>query len=60
MFEKLYRFTPFSADAQPQVQGKSPLQLAGYDLSQMPINWLCRGYGLEGPVQLEAEDVPNL
>jgi transposase-like protein len=60
VFEKLYRFTPFSADAQPQVRGKSPLQLAGYDLSQMPMDWLCRGYGLERPVSLQAAHVPNL
>jgi len=60
VFEKLYRFTPFSDDAQPQIRGKSPLQLAGYDLSQMPMNWLCRGYSLAWPLTLEATDVPNL
>jgi len=36
VFEKLYRFTPFSDDAQPAIRGKCPLQLAGYDISQMP------------------------
>ncbi|MFC1976578.1 transposase, partial [Chloroflexota bacterium] len=30
VFEKLYRFTPFSDDAQPAIRGKCPLQLAGY------------------------------
>jgi hypothetical protein len=60
VFEKLYRFTPFSDDAQPRIRGKSPLQLAGYDLSRMPMPWLCRGYSLEWPVTLENEDVPNL
>jgi hypothetical protein len=60
VFEKLYRFTPFSADARPEVRGKSPLQLAGYDLSQMPMDWLCRGFSLEWPVSLETKDVPNL
>ena len=36
VFEKIYRTTPFSLDAQPRIGGKSPLELAGYDLSQMP------------------------
>jgi len=34
--------------------------LAGYDLSQMPMTWLCQGYSLEWPVTLEPNDVPNL
>jgi transposase-like protein/DNA-directed RNA polymerase subunit RPC12/RpoP len=59
VFEKVYRFTPFSDDAQPEIRGRSPLELAGYDLSQMPMPWLCRGYSLEWPVTLEATDVPN-
>jgi hypothetical protein len=29
VFEKLYRFTPFSQDAQLTVRGKCPLQLVG-------------------------------
>ena len=60
VFEKLYRFTPFSDDAQPGIRGKSPLQLAGYDLSRIPMTWLCRGYSLAWPLTLEATDVPNL
>ncbi len=60
VFEKVYRFTPFSRDAQPRVRGKSPLQLAGYDLSKMPLNWLCRGYcPLKAETQ-ETDHVPNL
>lgn len=59
VFEKIYRFTPFSRDARPEIRGKSPLQLAGYDLSRMPMTWLCRGYSLEWPLTLEVEDVPN-
>ncbi len=59
VFEKIYRFTPFSRDARPEIRGKSPLQLAGYDLSRMPMTWLCRGHSLEWPVTLEADDVPN-
>lgn len=60
VFEKLYRFTPFSDDAQPKIRGKSPLQLAGYNLSRMPMECLCRGYSPQWPVMLETEDVPNL
>jgi len=59
VFEKVYRFTPFSRDARPEIRGKSPLQLAGYDLSRVPMTWLCRGYSLEWPVTMQAEDVPN-
>jgi transposase-like protein len=61
VFEKLYRFTPFSDDAQPDIRGKSPLELAGYDLRQMPMPWLCRGYSLEWPIVQEVRDavVPN-
>jgi transposase-like protein len=60
VFEKIYRFTPFSRDARPEIRGKSPLQLAGYDLSRVPMTCLCRGHSLDWPVRLEADDVPNL
>jgi transposase-like protein len=60
VFEKVYRFTPFSRDARSEIRGKSPLQLAGYDLSRMPMTWLCRGHSLQWPVRLETDDVPNL
>lgn len=43
VFEKLYRFTPFSADAQPHLRGRSPLEVAGYDISQMPMTTICAG-----------------
>jgi MULE transposase domain. len=61
VFEKIYRFTPFSDDAQPAIRGKCPLELAGYDLRQMPMPWLCRGYSLEWPIVQEVLDavVPN-
>jgi hypothetical protein len=42
VFEKIYRFTPFSNDARPGIRGKSSLQLAGFDLSLVPMSWLCR------------------
>jgi hypothetical protein len=32
-----YRFTPFGAEVQPYLRGKCPLELAGYDLSQVPL-----------------------
>jgi transposase-like protein len=59
VFEKVYRFTPFSEDARPEIRGKSPLQLAGYDLSQIPMSWLCRGNSLQWPLTVETPDVPN-
>jgi len=59
VFEKVYRFTPFSDDARPEIRGKSPLQLAGYDLSRTPMSWLCRGYCLDWPLTVESADVPN-
>jgi transposase-like protein len=59
VFEKTYRFTPFSRDARPGIRGKSPLQLAGYDLSRIPMSWLCRGHSLEWPMTVEPRDVPN-
>jgi len=59
VFEKVYRFTPFSKDARPDIRGKSPLQLAGYDLSRIPMSWLCRGYSLQWPLIMESGDVPN-
>jgi transposase-like protein len=60
VFEKLYRFTPFSDDAQPEIRGKSPLELAGYDLKQIPMTWLCRGYSLEWSTGDEVLNVPSM
>jgi hypothetical protein len=37
VFELVYRLTPFSDDARPEIRGKSPLELAGYDLKALPI-----------------------
>jgi hypothetical protein len=59
VFEKLYRFTPFSADAQPAIRGKCPLQLAGYDISHMPMTALCQGLSLDWPVEVSLNDVPK-
>jgi transposase-like protein len=60
VFEKLYRFTPFSQDAQPTVRGKCPLQLAGYDISHLPMATICSGLSIVWPVQTqEAARVPS-
>ncbi len=37
VFELVYRLTPFTDDARPEIRGKSPLELAGYDLKTLPI-----------------------
>jgi len=57
VFEKIYRFTPFSQDALPRIRGKSPLQLAGYDVSNIPLSALCSGLSFDWPTQ--AKLVPN-
>jgi len=58
--EKVYRFTPFSQDAQPGIRGKAPLQLAGYDISQLPIATICAGRSIVWPTQsAEAARVPS-
>jgi len=59
VFEKLYRLTPFSDDAQPGIRGKCPLELAGYDISQLPMAALCRGLSFDWPVEVTHKDVPK-
>jgi hypothetical protein len=59
VFEKIYRFTPFSQDAQPRLRGKSPLQLAGYDVAQMPMANVCRGWALSFPAQPSTGGCPK-
>ncbi len=59
VFEKMYRLTPFSDDAQPAIRGKCPLQLAGYDLSQLPLATLCNGLSIQWPLEVIQNDVPN-
>ena len=60
VFEKVYRFTPFSQDAQPGVRGKCPLVLAGYAISQLPMATICAGLSIVWPVQTqEAARVPS-
>ena len=60
VFEKVYRFTPFSQDAQPRIRGKCPLELAGYDVSQVPMASLCAGLSLTCPLKAAQNLVPNL
>jgi transposase-like protein len=59
VFEKVYRFTPFSQDAQPRIRGKCPLELAGYDISQVPMASLCAGWSLAWPIEGAYNHVPN-
>jgi transposase-like protein len=59
VFEKLYRFTPFSQDAQPRIRGKCPLQLTGYDISQVPMASLCVGLSVDWPLEVACPHVPN-
>jgi transposase-like protein len=49
VFEKVYRFTPFSDDAQERIRGKCPLELAGYEVRKLPMAHLFRGLALQWP-----------
>jgi transposase-like protein len=60
VFEKVYRFTPFSDDAQPRLRGRSPLQLAGYHVANLPMTALCSGSTLASPALTNQGGVPNL
>jgi hypothetical protein len=60
VFEKVYRFTPFSSDAQERIRGKCPLELAGYDVRKLPMTQLFRGLALQWPSRAFQELVPNV
>jgi transposase-like protein len=60
VFEKVYRFTPFSQDAQQRVRGKCPLELAGYPIQKLPMAQLFRGLALQWPTAAFQELVPNV
>jgi transposase-like protein len=60
VFEKFYRFTPFSQDAQAHLRGKCPLELAGYDISQMPAAAISAGWSPDWSLSAENAFVPNL
>jgi len=59
VFEKIYRFTPFSGDAQERIRGKCPLELAGYEVGKLPMARLFRGLALQWPATAFKELVPN-
>jgi transposase-like protein len=60
VFEKVYRFTPFSDDAQKGIRGKCPLELAGYEVRKLPMAQLFRGLALQWPASAFQELVPNV
>jgi transposase-like protein len=60
VFEKVYRFTPFSDDAQERIRGKCPLELAGYEVQKLPMAQLFRGLALQWPASAFEELVPNV
>jgi hypothetical protein len=55
VFELTYRFTPFAKDNRAvkgrdlDIRGKCPLELAGYDITRMPIAQILRGQLLGWP-----------
>jgi transposase len=62
VFEKTYRFTPFTQDAQERIRGKCPLELAGYDIEHLPMSQLCRGWVVgksPNSVEQAAQNVQN-
>jgi hypothetical protein len=60
VFEKVYRFTPFTPDAQPRIRNKCPLELAGYDIASLPMTQLCKGWALNWPTTPTRGAVPNV
>ena len=68
LFELTYRFTPFVRDNKKdkerppdqRIGGKCPLELAGYDISQIPIARILRGQLLGWPPETLQELVPNV
>ena len=66
LFELTYRFTPFAKDNRPvkgrelDIRGRCPLELAGYDISQMPIAHILRGQLLGWPPETLQQLVPNV
>jgi hypothetical protein len=59
VFEKVYRFTPFTEDAQPRIRNRCPLELAGYDVASLPMAQICRGWALHWPPSAFQEVLPN-
>jgi transposase-like protein len=65
LFELFYRFTPFAKDNRPvkgrdlDIRGKCPLELAGYNIAQMPIARILRAQILGWPPETVKELVPG-
>jgi len=59
VFEKVYRFTPFSDDAQEHIRGKCPLELSGYEVRKLPMAHLFRGLALQWPAAAFQEVSPT-
>jgi transposase-like protein len=66
VFELAYRFTPFVKDNRLvkgralDIRGKCPLELAGYDISKMPLARILRGQLLGWPSGTFPELVPSV
>jgi len=66
VFEMVYRFTPFAKDNKKdkerppdqRIGGKCPLELAGYEVHELPIAQICRGQLLGWPTEVWKEIVP--
>lgn len=56
LFELVYRLTPFADDGRPEIRGRCPLELAGYDLTQLPIAQFFLNLKLP-PLALEGAEV---
>jgi transposase-like protein len=61
LFELTYRFTPFGPEVQPHLRGKCPLELAGHDVTQVPLARYLQEHGvaLLMPSAARAEVVPK-
>jgi hypothetical protein len=60
VFGKVYRFTPFSDDAQERIWGKCPFGLAGYEVQKLPMAQLFCGLALQWSASAFQEFVPNV
>jgi DNA-directed RNA polymerase subunit RPC12/RpoP len=60
VFEKVYRFTPFTPDAQPRIRNRCPLELAGYDVASLPMTHICKGWALHWATTPSQGVVPNV
>ena len=66
LFELTYPFTPFAKDNRSvegrtvDIRGKFPLELAGYDISQMSIASVVRGQLFGWPPEILQETVPSV